>query len=256
MEITTVTVKIGMTWNLGDYSNVRPEVEMTATLDESEIPAEVAEALVMECKTLVHQQIDEALEDQGSPAEFSTDPRYKMIQGVDEKKLIAIIPDEVEAPDGWFLRKSGHRITPTVRYVEKYENQEGYRIITCVDGDLSRLPEMVKVRYAKFRNHNSGQWYLVLVPADHGKDDFPERWQDIFWTASYNHHPADRIMPHFEAICAGDDAILVDCRDSDFSKLPELPQLPDPLAPEEDDESDGYHDEDYEYYDDEDEYDE
>lgn len=91
MIITTISVSTSYTYNLGDYSNIRPEVHLTAQLESGDNHLEVMEKLQKETFVGCLQAIDTALEQNDRPAKFSHAPRWNAYRFRDEK-LIAILP--------------------------------------------------------------------------------------------------------------------------------------------------------------------
>lgn len=85
MNITQITVATHYTYNLGNYSNVRPEVQLSATLESHDSLADVAEELRHKTLTICQQQIDEVLELNGEPAQFSKEPRFDAYLFADEQ---------------------------------------------------------------------------------------------------------------------------------------------------------------------------
>lgn len=65
MKVTEITVRAGRTFNhpFEDYSNLRPEVELKATLDSGENSIEATRALQREAETIVEDHKREMLAD-------------------------------------------------------------------------------------------------------------------------------------------------------------------------------------------------
>src|SRR5688572_23962743 len=80
VKLTTITVSYGETQSLPEYSNVKPQITLGATLDEGDDPAQAEAYLWQLAKDSVHAQIDLALEANGRPAKHSTEPRYQILQ--------------------------------------------------------------------------------------------------------------------------------------------------------------------------------
>lgn len=62
MRITEITVKLGETVNLGNYSNYRPEISVTAEMGLGENPARSMEQLIRTVQAQLADVVDEALE--------------------------------------------------------------------------------------------------------------------------------------------------------------------------------------------------
>lgn len=156
MKITQITVSYGETQSLPEYSNVKPNLTLTATLDESDDPTEAEALMWQHAKLHVHEQIDAALEANGKPAKYSTEPRYQVLytywndwehRGETKPPQYVII-----APDAMKLDRYGYaqRIiadSSRVRYSHAQslatelmgQRNEGYTLIDCASGDLTAL---------------------------------------------------------------------------------------------------------------------
>lgn len=94
MSIKGITISRSETYNLGDYSNVRPEIRLTVDLGEGDDPAAVIAALTAQCRHYIHQEIDAAREERGKPALHTTEPRVSLFKWEDMKAIL-IIRDEL-----------------------------------------------------------------------------------------------------------------------------------------------------------------
>lgn len=168
MQRTKIVVGYQHTHNLGNYSNARPSITIEATLDEGEDVEAAKAQLAAEARAYVHEQIDQALEHDGQPAKFSTEPRFRLERTVDatfggwnEPRRTAAVPERllVILPVGmslklrdtggdtktWWTSQGGdwHKMRlASIRRVaaEWLEAEPAYRLIDCSDGDLSKLP--------------------------------------------------------------------------------------------------------------------
>lgn len=68
--IKQITIEYGYTFNLGNYSSVRPAVTFTADLAEGENVEAVTRALQDQARTAVEAEIDAALKLQGKALHF------------------------------------------------------------------------------------------------------------------------------------------------------------------------------------------
>ena len=75
MIITTVSLKVGYTYNMGDYSNIRPEVMLSAEVLPNEPLQHVFDSLKEDVLAQCYDIIDSALEADEKCAKFSTAPR-------------------------------------------------------------------------------------------------------------------------------------------------------------------------------------
>jgi hypothetical protein len=164
---TRITVRIGRTQSLENYSNVRPEIEIEGLLEAGDDPAACKAQLLAEARAFVEEVIDEALEREGRGAKFSPEPRFRLAITAEEiytgngwtrrqkttapERLIALIPQAVALQQGdnpgraWWGEPYGAsskmRLTHARRAADEWlAGHEGYRLIDCADGDLSRIP--------------------------------------------------------------------------------------------------------------------
>jgi hypothetical protein len=155
-RITEITVSYGMTESLPDYSNVKPAVTLTATLEPDESPDRVQAELLEQCKRICHEEADTALEFAGKAARYSAEPRYRIIKtrsyvSPDGRRFaqqaVAILPQAVrDIPDGY---QTGVFPGPSqnLRYahacsVAAHNSDGDIQVIDCSDGNLSRLPQL------------------------------------------------------------------------------------------------------------------
>ena len=167
MQIKTITVRYGRTQSLESYSNVRPEITLSAELGDGDDPDAAKAALLYDARAFVEEMIDQALEAEGEHAKFSREPRYQVIttttvgggwsrDPVQEppERLVIVLPNETrlerhQRDDGvracWWEEQAGkmrlsHALTEAARYLAEHEE---YRLIDASDGDLSRVPAWV-----------------------------------------------------------------------------------------------------------------
>lgn len=152
MNITQITVSYGETQSLPEYSNVKPLLSITAVLDAGEDVALIEAQLWQHAKEAVREQIDLALESNNIPAKYSTEPRYQVLKTrtnsyydrgkIELPKLVTIIPNESKLDDRFV--HAGWRDSRKLRYghaqrLAAETSEEGYTIVDCADGDVSRL---------------------------------------------------------------------------------------------------------------------
>lgn len=126
-----ISIKVGYTYNLGDYSNIRPEVMVSGEIPDSEPFAGVVKFLQDEALSACYDLIDAHLEKMGQPAKFSEDPRFSaQIWGKDN--LILLMPEDV------FKRYVEHFRT------WNHHNLEGYR--------REHLYQMLQKRYPDYKD--------------------------------------------------------------------------------------------------------
>lgn len=153
MHITQITVSYGETQSLPEYSNVKPNLTITATLDAGDSPGEVEQLLWNQAKTAVREQIDLALESSGKAAKYSTDPRYQVMRTYHDAyrrrgkpelpKIVIILPNELELDDrfgntGWPENRK-LRYEHAQRVAAESAVELGAQIVDCSGGDLRTL---------------------------------------------------------------------------------------------------------------------
>lgn len=118
MEITTITVRYGRTANLGNYSNCRPEVELTADVSTLDEPERVTRLLLDEARARVLAIVDEDREAEDLPAKYDTDsPRYDVLASRGNSyrytpltpSIVAIVPAGTAEPDDYYVVLHGLR---------------------------------------------------------------------------------------------------------------------------------------------------
>src|SRR5215510_12607964 len=115
MKITQITVSYGATQSLPEYSNIKPQLTLTATLDEGEAFEAVEAELWALAKGHVHEQIDQALEASGQSAKYDPCPRFQVLRtyrdyhasrGADQPPLfVVIVPDGVKLDEETYGRR-------------------------------------------------------------------------------------------------------------------------------------------------------
>ena len=97
MQITEITVKMGMTQNLGDYTNCRPEIELRATLNEGDDPDVALNQLIADTRQQLHDVVDDELEAAGREVKYFTGPLFRTVYS-DVRQVIVVHLDAVELP--------------------------------------------------------------------------------------------------------------------------------------------------------------
>lgn len=167
MKITQITVSYGATQSLPEYSNVKPQLTLTATVDDGETPEQVEAELWALAKAHVHEQIDQALEASGRAARHSTEPRYQVMKTYwnewDHKgqpkppQYVVILPNDItlgKAAYGQRLVHAGYGgESRKLRYPhalavarETIQNcDDSPTLLDCSSGDLSALRDALSV---------------------------------------------------------------------------------------------------------------
>lgn len=158
MKITQITVSYGETQSLPEYSNFKPALTLTATLDADEGAAVAEAALWQLAKQAVHAQVDLALEANGKAAKYDPAPRYQIMRTYWDRydrprdepeppKIVIVLPNEIELKDRFdthfvhagYPESRSLRYAHALRMAEKEARDLGANLIDCSDGDLSRL---------------------------------------------------------------------------------------------------------------------
>lgn len=164
MQIKTITVRYGRTQSLESYSNVRPEITLSAELGDGDDPETAWHALLTEARVFVEEAIDQAIEQDGRAAKFSREPRYQVIttttvgggwsrdpvQEPPERLVIVLpnLPGLERQRRSWWTHPTANsrklRLVHALAVAEEYmASHEGHHLIIAVDGDRSQIPAWV-----------------------------------------------------------------------------------------------------------------
>lgn len=230
MEITTITVKYALTHNMGNYSNIRPEVELTARLEPTDDPDESRWLLLNQAKEAVHAEVDAALEADDEAPKYYTGPRFSLATLAAEK-LAVVFPDKGILPAPWdegtTIRCTGRRLS--VVLAKAMETYPGYLVINCSDGDYSCLAAVELERFLVFISRERKLSIVTLSGVD--RDTLPGGAAE--W--SYPEHCVRRKDTLLVSLRNGSNGMstrnynILDCTDGDLSKIPAVePAAPDP----------------------------
>ncbi len=143
MRITRVTLNFTETCNLGDYSNTKPSIELTADVEYGDHILDVIQELADMAKTALRTKIDEELEQVGRPAKYSTEPRFDLFKGTqNEYPFVAIIPTRLEHDFGQvraYRTSRGVRYTVIAKEAAEVAEANNWHLFDCRDGDLTNL---------------------------------------------------------------------------------------------------------------------
>lgn len=156
MKLTAITITYGETQSLPEYSNVKPAITLSATLDEADDPAEAEALLWQHAKESVHNQIDLALEANGKAAKYSTEPRFQVLRTywnqwdhrgeTKPPQYVIIAPDELKLDRGAYSQRlivdsSKLRYAHARKVTSELmgDKDEGYTLLDCADGDFTQL---------------------------------------------------------------------------------------------------------------------
>ncbi len=148
---THISVTVGLTHNLGDYSNTRPEVQLSAQL----LPQDNAGQCVMQLQDDAFdaccRQVDTVLERYGSPAKFSCEPRYSAYVSENEHLVIFVAAKRLDDPDyqkrftpynSWH---SGHRYAALQRLMHAKFSPDVWHYLDEDEGGLDSVPKLERI---------------------------------------------------------------------------------------------------------------
>lgn len=162
MKLIQITVSYGVTQSLPEYSNCKPSITLTATLDEGDDPAAAEADLWAHAKAHVHEQVDLALEANGRAAKYSGEPRFQVMKTywnqwdhrgeTKPPQYVIILPNEAALNKADYDQKIIHagysNENRNLRYQhalavarEAMENADDDRpaLLDCSNGDLAPL---------------------------------------------------------------------------------------------------------------------
>lgn len=161
MKITEITVGYAAVQSLPEYSNVKPSLTLTATLDEGDDPAEAEALLWHHAKDAVHAQVDLALEANDRAAKYSTDPRYQVMKTywnqwdhrgeTKPPQYVVILPNEINLERGAYAQSLIHAAhtgdSRKLRYTHALvlardviaDADDSPTLLDCGKGDLTLL---------------------------------------------------------------------------------------------------------------------
>lgn len=249
-------VDLSITRQPESYQSVRAAVSLPVFVR----PGDDLEALIAEtldqARAQIHEEINREFEGHNYAAPYGDDPRYRLVRIPDEKKLFAILPADIpleDMPNGWDMAEErefqNHRLPKLRQLLKKYKPSG---VWDCSEEhDVDELPQLERVILWRNDNH---EFYLLTTG-----DDWPSVNLPAEIVTKYGYFRSSRYIARQENMQSiinehrKDGYALFDCRDGDFSRLPEpkkeevssLPELPF----EDDEDPDDYDD-----YEDEEDY--
>lgn len=149
MHVTEVTASWSETCSLGNYSNVRPSLTLKATIGPEEEDAQLAIwALTETCKRHVQEQVDQALEAEGEPAKYSSEPRFDVHTANYTPRMVVIVPAGTERLPHCWLHKSGLRLAHARRIAQQRYSEE-YVLFDCAHGDVQAVVDALNAADAE-----------------------------------------------------------------------------------------------------------
>lgn len=158
MKITQITVSYGVTQGLPEFSNVKPQLTLTATLGDGDDPSVVEAELWTLTKAHVHEQADTTLELYDRPAKYDPAPRYQVMRtywnewerrGKEKpEQYVIILPNEISLNGAAYDQKLIHfgpgearklRYPYALRVAQQMAAEVGATLLDCSSGDLTPL---------------------------------------------------------------------------------------------------------------------
>lgn len=155
MIVKHVKVKMGMTQNLGDYTNCRPEIEFEAEISQHDNLPLVVDRLSLMAVEKLHQIIDDELEQRGRVAMYHEGDFYHVYCN-DSRKCIVVVEEYETLPidsnwkekDVWqyvgYDWPGKMRFETAMKAVEHLESKHpDYRIVDYLEfaSELPPLPD-------------------------------------------------------------------------------------------------------------------
>ncbi|MCA9935975.1 MAG: hypothetical protein H6662_15705 [Ardenticatenaceae bacterium] len=152
MQIEKITVKFGMTQNLGNYTNCRPEIELQAIIDEHDDPAWEIAALREMAVEMVHKLVDDELEQAGEPPKYTKEPLYSVFYAI-KRGIVVVSPAGAKLPEisNWLENDAWSRqydMPPQMRLSTAMEKaallarEHDYTLLDCSAGNFGDIPSL------------------------------------------------------------------------------------------------------------------
>lgn len=189
MELKEISIEIGMTHNLGDYSNFRPELRLTARLGPGDDFDTAVDVLRSTAMLKVHDTIDDELEARDQAPYYYDGPRFDLLRFSGARiAVIAPVGLRDALPGLWASNAytmAGERRLEIVRQ-KATDLSDDWTVYDCSDGNYRRLPELERFAYWVVDEPETIEGrYLLLTPDAVDRDDLPESWQGWYvrrWT--------------------------------------------------------------------------
>lgn len=144
MKIDRVVVRWGETFNMGDYSNVSPAVELSATIAPGDDAGAVTDALMDAAQRFVREMVDQALEQREKPAHYASEQRYDIwYMYLLSRRYLIIAPVDSPPPIALSMYKSspGHRLHAAQALAASAEPRDGITDIV-LDGSQIAIADI------------------------------------------------------------------------------------------------------------------
>lgn len=247
MKLKTIRVDYSLTYNLGNYSNVRPSIGLGATLEEGEDELEARRALMLTARGQVEAEVDRALEQMDRPPEFFVGARYLLYYNDTERLAVLVrMAERDRLPECWRKQDERWRNHRQEFILGRFADEMAHhRFFEVVAGAVDHLPELVRLGTLE---HESEK-LLVLLPGDVDRSQVAKERGQGWWDAAYSGWTKWRLpekrLAEAQAEANEKGWTFIDASDGDLEKLPFLKPEIDPVEVETDDDYDPF-DNDYE----------
>ena len=143
MIVEKLTIGMVYTYNLGNYSNVKPECSLTVQVESGDNLPEVIMTLQDQVRGACLRQIDCVLEENDEPAKFSNDPRWTLYV-YEDQQLCLLLPENLEMP----ICKLSSRTLPGYRleHLERFISDKYAQYEVFYEGEVD-IPDVKKCFY-------------------------------------------------------------------------------------------------------------
>lgn len=247
--LAVMHVDLSITRQPESYQSVRAAVSLPVFVRPGDDLESLIDETLATARAQIHEEINREFEAHGYAAPYGEDTRYSLVRIPREPKLFAIVPyDSLKClPNGWDAAETveygRHRYAHIRKLLSKREPSGFW---DCSEMNVYDLPELVRV---VIWQNEKNKLEIVTPGTDWPAVHLPEEI-----VTRYGYFRAINYVARLENMQSiinehrTDGYALFDCRDGDFSRLPE-PKQPEPQVPFTDDPDP----EDYDDYEDEDE---
>lgn len=137
MRITQISINFSETCNLGDYSNTKPAIELTAQLEATDDPVTVLQELIGLAKEHLHKEIDKELSIVGRELKYYKGPKFAAVAS-ERYKFYGVVPHKARVPNSYAYRK-GILYEDALAAAQQEFRQDDYVFFDCADGNLEPL---------------------------------------------------------------------------------------------------------------------
>lgn len=138
MRITQISVNITETCNLGDYSNTKPSIELTAQLDATDDPVAVLESLISMAKSHVHTAVDLERLAVGREPKYYTGPVFACLNSI-RYNFYAIVPAGHSKIPHAYTEARRLPLQWAMQNIKRNDDFGDRPFFDCSDGDLTEL---------------------------------------------------------------------------------------------------------------------